>query len=192
MCSSTLPEMEIVYQIDRNDRLCEVGGSWTRFAQANNGDSVMPERVLGRSLWDFISDNHVRELYRQILRRARAGHPARFDYRCDAPESRRLFRMTIRTVAGGNVEFMSRLLWQEARPRVDLLDHEMPASGPWVRVCSWCQKVSLPDGAWVPVEEAAEKLGFLGEEHTPRLTHGICPSCHSAMLEQLDSTVGQQ
>ena len=124
-------------------------------------------------------------------RRARAGHTVRFDYRCDAPECRRLFRMTIRALAGGTVEFDSRLLWQEPRPRVDMLDHGMPASGPWVRVCSWCQQVSLPNGDWAPVEEAAMKLGFLAEEHMPRLTHGICPPCRSSMLAQLDPLIGE-
>ena len=190
MSHSKSTEQEIVYLIDRNDRLSEVGGSWTQFAQANDCDAVMPDRVLGRPLWDFITDTHVRELYRRMIQRARDRHPVQFDYRCDAPECRRLFRMTIHALEEGSVEFVTRLLWQEPRPRVDMLDQKVPASGPWVRVCSWCEKVSLPNGVWAPVEEAAEKLGFLAEEHVPRLTHGICPPCHSSMLAQLEPMAG--
>ncbi|MEY3898612.1 MAG: hypothetical protein RLZZ214_4134 [Verrucomicrobiota bacterium] len=178
------PEQEVVYHIDGSDRLCEVSPAWTRFALSNDGAAVMPERVLGRSLWDFITDANVRELYRQIVQRVRSGYPARFDYRCDAPEWRRKFRMTIRLTAGGTVEFLSQLHWKERRPRVDMLDVKMPRSDQWLRVCSWCQNVVLPDGSWGPVEEAVVQLSLLTQEAYPRLTHGICPPCHTGVIAQ--------
>jgi hypothetical protein len=180
------PEQDIVYHIDDNDRLCEVNEAWRQFALANDGAAVMPERVLGRAIWDFIGDANVRELYRQLLHRVRSGHPAKFDYRCDAPEWRRRFRMVIRAAADGTVEFLSQLHWQEQRPRVGMIDLNMPRSVHWVRVCGWCQNIAVPGGGWVPVEEAMERLEVLAEEALPRLTHGICPSCHSCMMAQLE------
>lgn len=183
-------EEELVYHIDDKDRLCELSAAWTQFALANDGAAVMPERVLGRPLWDFIGDDHVCELYRRMVKRARAGYPAQFDYRCDAPEWRRRFRMTIRAGEDGAVVFLSQLRWQEQRPQVDMLDANMPRSGNWVRVCGWCQNVALPDGSWVPVEAAVAQLDLLAEEALPRLTHGICPPCHSGMMAQLTPADG--
>jgi len=187
---STSPKQELVYRIDGKDRLCEVNAVWTRFALANDGEAVMPDRVLGRPLWDFIEDANVRELYRQMVHRVRAGYPAQFDYRCDAPERRRRFWMIIRAAADGTVEFLSQLRWEEKRPRVDMLDVNIPRSGFWVRVCGWCQNIALPDGSWVPVEAAVEQMELLAEEEYPKLTHGICPPCHSGMMAQLTPVAG--
>jgi hypothetical protein len=186
----TSPEQEIVYHIDGSDRLCEVSAAWAQFALANDGAALMPDRVLGRLLWDFIEDTNLRELYRQMIQRVRSGYPVRFDYRCDAPEWRRQFRMTIRTAADGTVEFLSQLRWKEQRPRVDMLDVKMPRSEHWVRVCGWCQNVALPEGNWLPVEVVVEQLGLLAGEALPKLTHGICPPCQSGVIAQLALAVG--
>jgi hypothetical protein len=190
MNHSTSRKQELIYHIDRSDRLCELDAAWTRFALANDGAAVMPERVLGRPLWDFIGDAHVRELYRQMVQRVRSGYPVSFDYRCDAPEWRRRFRMTIRTAPGATVEFLSQLRWEELRPRVDMLDVNRTRSEHWVRVCGWCQNVSLRDESWGPVEAAVEQLGLLADEALPRLTHGICLPCHTGMMAQLAPAAG--
>lgn len=184
----TLPPHELIYHIDAADRLCGVNADWGRFALANNGTTVMPDQVLGRSLWDFIEDNAVRELYRQIIQRARSGHPAHFNYRCDAPDFRRQFRMTIRAAADSTVEFTSRLCWEHQRPRVNLIDLKTKRNKHWVRVCGWCQNIALPDGTWMVVEEAVRQLGLMAKETPPILTHGICPPCHSAMMAQMTPT----
>ena len=181
-------EQELIYHIDGSDRICAVGADWAEFALANDGTAALPEKVLGRSLWDFIEDANVRELYRQIVLRVRSGYPAQFEYRCDAPEWRRRFRMTIRAGKDGTVEFLSQLIRAEPRPRVDMLDVKATRSEQWVSVCGWCQKVALPDQSWVSVEEAARHLGLLAEEALPKLTHGICPPCHLDMLTQLVPT----
>lgn len=181
-------KQDLIYSIDANDRLCSLSEDWEQCAMANDGASVLSECVFGRSLWDFIEDTAVRELYRQMVHRARSGHPAQFKYRCDAPEWRRQFRMTICTRADGKVEFLSQLIWEEQRPRVDILDVKIPRNEQWVRVCSWCQNIALPDGSWVSVEEAVEEMGIMAEETLPRLTHGICPPCYSGMMEQFSSS----
>ena len=183
-------KQDFVYHIDEQDRLCEFNAAWSQFALANDGAAVMPDQVLGRTLWDFIEDTSVRELYRQLVHRARAGHPARFDYRCDAPMWRRRFRMSIRKMANGTVKFSSRLQWEEERPQVDMLVAGAPRGEHWVRVCGWCQNVALPDGRWVPVEAAVKRMGLMAEEEFPRLTHGICPPCHSGVLAQLPPEAG--
>lgn len=184
------PQFHVLYRIDAEDRICDVNAAWTYFAKENEGEILARERVLGQPLWDHICDSTTVELYRQMVKRAREGHTVKFHYRCDAPDRRRLFRMTITPVGGGRIEFESRLRREEVRPRVPLLDRqEQNRSQELVRICSWCEKAALPDGRWVPVEEAVEAMQLMQRERLPGLTHGICEHCKVRMLRQIERTV---
>ncbi|MCW5547770.1 MAG: hypothetical protein KIT44_02305 [Opitutaceae bacterium] len=190
MSAEVSPPLSVLYQIDAEDRICHVNETWEDFAQENAGQALICARVLGQSLWDQICDATTRELYRQMVKRAREGHTVRFHYRCDAPDRRRLFRMTITPVGAGVVEFVSQLRREEVRPKVMLLDRlEQNRSEELVRICSWCEKAALPDGRWVPVEEGVEAMKLMQRERLPGLTHGICEHCKVRMLRQIERTV---
>lgn len=169
----------LVYRIDANDRISHVNEAWSEFARDNQGESLMPQHVIGQKLFDSTTDITVRELYLQMLRRVRAGTPVRFRYRCDAPDRRRTFEMVIHALTGDTVEFVSTLEHEELRPKVDVLEAGRPRDDRVLRVCSWCQKVALPDKSWVPVERAVDILHLLEALTFPRLTHGICESCRA-------------
>ena len=171
----------LIYRIDAGGRISYVNSVWSDFALKNQGESVLPERVLGTRLLEAVTDRTVREMYQWMIRRAREGVPARFCYRCDAPDKRRTFEMSIRQIADGQVEFASTLLHEEARPAVALLETTAQREERMLRVCSWCQKVALPDGAWVPVEEAVNTLRLMEAERVPHITHGICGGCKTEM-----------
>jgi len=149
----------------------------------------LPEHVLGQDLLRSVADQTVRELYVRMIRRARAGTPVRFHYRCDAPDRRRMFEMKIHLVAGGEVEFVSTLRYENPRAPVALLEPGRLRDDRLLLVCSWCQMVALPDKTWVPVESAVETLHLLEAETFPRLTHGICESC-LAKWEQESGVTG--
>ncbi len=171
----------LIYRIDVGGRITYVNPVWNDFALKNQGEAVLPERVLGTKLLAAVADRTVRELYLWMIRRAREGVPARFCYRCDAPDRRRTFEMNIYLVANGQVEFASTLLHEEPRPAVALLETGAQREERMLRVCSWCQKVALPDGAWVPVEEAVNALHLMEAERVPLITHGICDACKAEM-----------
>lgn len=187
MSESVPPQTVLHYRIDDADRITSVGGAWCGFAQENEGGRVKPENVIGRPLWDFICDATTIELYRQMVKRARAGQVVKFHYRCDAPERRRLFRMTIAPVPPAEIEFVSALRREEVRPKVMLLDAELRnRSEEFVRICSWCEKAALPDGRWAPLEVVVEVQGLLQKERMPSLTHGICEHCKQRLLRQMN------
>ena len=129
---------------------------WTSFALANGGEKVLPDRILGRDLWSQISDNSVREIYRMIMRRARAGNTIRFRYRCDSAIFRRTFEMTVRPGPNSAVEFQSELVVEEPRARMNLFEEAQARDDRVVRVCSWCQRVATDERRWVEVEDAVE------------------------------------
>jgi hypothetical protein len=175
------PTEPLIYRIDAAGRITYVNSTWTDFALKNHGEAVLPERILGCRLLDSVGGSTVRTLYKAMIKRAHAGQPVTFSYRCDAPDKRRLFAMNIRARPDGELEFASTLLWEESRVPVAFLERAQARDERMLVVCSWCEKVALPEGNWVPVEEAVTTLRLLETERMPAITHGICPACQAAM-----------
>jgi hypothetical protein len=173
-----------VHRIDPADRISFVNGAWLDFA-AENGWETTPDRVLGSPLMPQISDAETRHIYRVLIERARAsGRATRFCYRCDSPGFRRFMEMRVRGAGRGQVEFCSRVLRLEQRPRIDLLDGaRRDRSGAFLTICSWC-KALCTDGVWVELEEGLRRTGILTRARLPRISHGICPTCCARMLRK--------
>lgn len=180
--------LNLVYRIDRSDRICAVNEAWRKFALENDGAEIVAEKIIGADLWSCIADASTCELYRRLTARVRGGQPVQFQYRCDAPAVRRTFRMTIEARLDGEVEFASELLKSETRPAVALLDRRTPRNETFVRICSWCQLVAVDREEWVPVEEAVERLRLFEAETLPALTHGMCAACGEKFLGLLKSS----
>ena len=53
---------EILYRLNDRDEIVFVNDVWSEFATANDGRHLVPSQVLGRSLWDFITDLTTRQL----------------------------------------------------------------------------------------------------------------------------------
>lgn len=176
----------LVYRIDGANRITWVNETWNEFARANNGEALLPGAVIGLDLFASLSDPTVRELYAAMIRQVRAGGKVRFDYRCDAPDKRRTFTMEIRSRPDAEVEFVSTLRREESRSSITLLEPETPRDDErFIRMCSWCQDVSLPSGAWVPVEEAVRQLNFMEVDRLPRITHTMCQPCYLRVMSDL-------
>ncbi len=172
----------LVYRIDAANRIVWVNEAWSEFARANHGESVMPAQILGHDLLTSFADGTVRQLYANMIQHVRTGRTVRFDYRCDAPDKRRTFTMEIRPRPDGEVEFLSSLRHETPRAPVVLLKPGMPRDKErFIRLCGWCQCVAMPDGRWLPVEEAVVELHLLEVAVLPRITHGMCPACHERM-----------
>lgn len=173
-------QQEVVYRIDSGDGIVFVSDQWDRFAANNAGDNVRSTEVLGHSLWDYIGDMTTQQIYRQIIKRSREGIEVGFTLRCDSPDCRRVLRMDIRQTDDGTVEFRSRVISEEPRPAVSLLDSRQPRTDDLISVCSWCERV-LVDGRWVSVEDAITALGLFQQDELPALTHGMCQDCSESM-----------
>jgi hypothetical protein len=177
----------IRYWIDAQDRVIRVNDEWARFAAENDGETVGPATgIVGQTLWSFIDDPTLCNLYREMVLLARIGRPIVFGFRCDAPCFRRVFQMRISGGTGGEVEFASTLESEEAREAVSLLDCRQPRNDRFLRMCSWCQRVET-DSRWLPVEEAVMALGLMSGHTLPAITHGICDECHARMMAEIST-----
>lgn len=176
------------YTIDAHDRLIRVNAAWHDFALANDSPGLASDRVLGRTLWDCITAAEVRLIYRELCQRARhRGTPLTLPFRCDAPDRRRLMRLTIRPLSRsdqrGFLEFRAELDEEQPRHPVDVL-YGQRTDGGLLRMCSWCKRVDL--GQWLELEEAVAGRGIMLSPSLPRITHGMCPDCERSLSAELD------
>ena len=172
--------MGISYQLNELDEIVCVSQGWTRFALANDAPDLVPERVLNRPLWDFITDLTTEQLYRQILERVRSGQAARFSFRCDASDRQRFMEMSVTALEHRGVRFETRTLRSVNRPAQSLLDRYAPKADDLLRICGWCKSVEV-GGGWKEVAEAVELLRLFERVRLPQLTHGICSGCYARL-----------
>jgi hypothetical protein len=178
-------DANIVYRLNSQDEFIYINEEWTNFAIANDASDLLREHVLFRPLWDFISDETTKQLYREILLLVRAGRSTTFTFRCDAPEYRRQMEMTIISLGDGVVQFEISSLQVEKRLRQGLLDRSAPRADNLLRICGWCNRVDVDGGKWLEIDEAVTALNLFEREVLPLLTHGICGACLKSMRETI-------
>ena len=183
------------HRIDSEDRFTCVDEDWVLFARENWIDGFAESDILDRSLWDYISGEGTRYLWKIILERVRSGDfSVNLPYRCDSPGCRRYMNMEVVPVSGRAVEMLNRILRVEPREPVPLLDVCASRSERLLSVCSWCKKVRV-EGAgetenvvrWLEVEDAVSVLGIFDPEFLPELSHEVCEECYDRIIRELEN-----
>lgn len=181
---------QVVYSVDSADRIAAVNRGWVEFARANHGGLLLPPGILGRHIWELVADETTQQIYRALFSRVRRGlGPIQFAFRCDAPDRRRLLRMTVRADTEGGVRCEVQPLVDQPRVEVPLLQPADPDPDPGqlLRVCGWCKRVATGEGTWLEVEDAVRALRLFEAPVLPQITHGICPDCFEAMSKLIDA-----
>lgn len=184
----------VSYVVGRDGVLLACGRrNWAGFARENGGDRIVdPGSVIGRPILDFVDGEDVLAAYRGYMASLFAGtvEAVAFEFRCDAPDTRRDLWMTIRPLeSGGRVDsllFQTITLRHLPRPPVSLFDFETlrahvmgRMSLPIVKMCAYCARVtSSAEEAGEPEWMAAEDYYRKGGTSEVRLSHGICDTCH--------------
>ena len=168
------------YRIDADDVIRDVDAEWLEFAELNDTPDLSRERVVGRSLWDFIAGAEVEHLFRMIFERCRErSSGARVPFRCDSPTRIRRMILAVEPRPNRGLEVTSVLLGAEDRDYVSLLDASVHRSEELLFICSWCKRIELPDDGWTEVEPGVRKLDLFGATALPQLSHSICPECEA-------------
>jgi hypothetical protein len=178
---------DLEYCVNAEDQISSVNEEWLTFAEANEGRTLLPPGILGRSLWDFIGDMETQHIYDVLHRRVRAlGMPVRLSFRCDGPERRRLLQLDILPQRDEELLYRVRTLKEEFRALVPLLDPQRPREESFVTMCGWCKRVAVSPRKWLEVEEAVAALAFFDEPRPPQLTHGVCEECGESLSDILE------
>lgn len=169
---------EVVYAVDARDLISRVSESWVRFAEHNGAPELTREAVVGRSVWEFIAGIETRHLHALVFEHVRrTGESVRLALRCDAPDRRRDLELETRLLGKGSLELTGRVLREEPRDPVDLLDASAARAPSPLAICGWCKRVEVQRGVWLEIESARGRLGVSGGSRLPALTHVTCRDC---------------
>jgi hypothetical protein len=172
-------ESLVAVRLDVGDKVVFASEDWLPFAGGDNRP-LTEGQVLGRPFSEFAPDRAFVPLYELVFRRVRRTRQAiRVPFTYDSNDERRHMEMEVLPLEGGGLECRYHTLLVQ---RQGSEANSKRAQGQeLLTLCSWCKKVRLPEGHWVEVDTAAQRLEFfLGE--APQLTHGICPPCRLALL----------
>lgn len=171
---------EIFYRLDDDDCITEVGGDWLSSIRIGNAANLTPEKVIGRSLWVFVRDRSLRDIYKRLFSQVRSSRkPVSFPYRCDSPEARRYMSMTIKPLADAHVEVYNQLLREELRNQpIRVL--AAAAGQKAIPRCSVCNQFRI-DGQWFEVVDAVAEGLALDHDLPVQVIHGFCESCKQSL-----------
>lgn len=165
------------YRIDADNRIAWVSNEWLEFARDNDASELSRDRVVGQPLFSFIWGSETEYLYYLLLDQVRLRSRAvEVPFRCDSPTHRRSMSLRLRPLEKEAVSFEGRLLWEEPRTQVFLLDPAVARSDAILKICAWCKKIDV-EGEWLEVEEAVDRLSLFQSPRLPRQHHGVCPGC---------------
>ncbi len=174
------------YLVDRDCLIVSVDSNFKTFALENEAPELAQHSLIGKSLFAFLCDSNTEELYRQLIERVRSeGRPVKVPFRCDSPTERRYMELRISPGENGLLQFCSSMKRIEPRESVALLEPDSPRSDEVLLQCSWCKKVDV-GGDWLEVEAAVNRLELFNRSLLPELSHGICASCKSRVMADLD------
>jgi hypothetical protein len=181
----------ISYAVDADDRIVAVGRrGWNRFAIENGGGEPRADDMIGRHLFDFVSDPELRQAYRNLAEIIiSTGEPAVIAARWNDPgAAAREVRLSIGRLQlrhnGPGLLFQVQVTCETAPPCVETFDFtallsvlKQGSDLPIVTMCSYCRQLRRPGSSdeddWIPVEE----YYGLGGSSRVRISHGVCADC---------------
>lgn len=166
------------YRVDSKDRITWVSPRWLAFAQENGAPELTEQRVVGRSLWEYVDGDATRAVYEKLHRQVRQqGEPVVVPFRCDSPSLRREMQLTIRSEHEGLLLYESAIVMSAPCSPVNVLDLSLPRSLSFLTMCSCCKRVLIEPDGWLEISDASVRLKVLDTPRPPQLAYDVCPAC---------------
>jgi hypothetical protein len=170
----------VVYTIDAEDRICEIGEGWQRAATIGAAaDALAPRRVLGRPVAEFIMSAATVMYYQTVFRLCRLrGEAVSREYRCDSTTHKRFMLVTMTPEPDDRITLEHVTLREEPlRHPVEIHDQEanldhVAAPELWRR-CSMCNRLQPGGrGDWLEPDEVAHARPV-----RLLVIHAVCKEC---------------
>jgi hypothetical protein len=177
-----------IYVLDSNDIIVHISDNWTAFAEKNQaGNSCSADKVLNRPIWQFISGEETKHLYEIIMNKVRENNiEVNLPFRCDSPDKRRYLELHIAPANDGWLEFTSKVVREEGRKTVELLDSSIPRSSNTIKMCCMCKQIRLPEGLWLEAEDAIAELRLFDRQNLPAISHVHCSTCFEMAMAEIN------
>ncbi|MEQ1761168.1 MAG: hypothetical protein ABL986_22905 [Vicinamibacterales bacterium] len=171
----------VVYVLDENDRLAQVGATWDRAALENGAPKLCAASALGTSLWLYIGDATTVELYQLILARVRTGRLASVPFDGSGAGIQREMRLHLRSLPAGHVECTSTIVREHGHAPVQTPDVNTMVP---LTVCSWCGRMRV-EGEWRDVDVAVGALRVFLRATPSVISHGACHACAARLTDDV-------
>jgi hypothetical protein len=188
----------VAYIIDRAGVIVALSQHANRHEPGSSGHWTNPI-VRGRLIYDSISGDQVRDLYRELHEAVwscrRPG--VSFFYRCDAPGAERLMHMSMRLIQDeqDKAGILYHSILVNEVPRIPLplfasqmrMSHTIGAGGrPIIVMCAFCQDVGWPPNRGTTPEEwiGAAEYYRRGGGSDVLISHGACELCVERVLNE--------
>ncbi len=177
-------ESSAVYGLSAGLQLTYLNPGWFRFADANDGQTVIERFPLGASVARVVPEPLV-AFYRKGLEQAQLQRgPWEHRYECSSPDVRRVFRMRVMALRRGGFLVINGLEISEGHPagdapfeRQDYTDYkDYKDRNGFIVMCSHCRRTRRLPAA----PSTAERWDFvpsLLERPNPDISHGLCGPC---------------
>ena len=192
----------VAYVCDADGRLLAYNRvAWQRAALQGGAPELADDATLQDCrIYDCICDDETRRVYRRLVEQllGRKEDCARFFFRNDSPTCRREMLMTMTCIELGHrargVLYQSVEISSIPRPALGLLRmrtvDDAYTALPLLRMCSYCENVSLGDGGPMSHWLSPKAYYRAGGAEAVRLTHGICPPCYRRVVRSQRPAAG--
>jgi hypothetical protein len=86
-------------------------------------------------------------------------------------------QLAIESGEGSELRLGGRLLRDQVRPHLKLLDRLVTRSSDPLPICSVCLRVQVYGTTWVEAKEAVERLDLFASPELPPLDYRVCADC---------------
>jgi len=175
------------YLIDKNDIILEVNQEWNDFVKANQIEDIDATKIVGQSLWKYISHTGVLLLYEMVLKRARETQKKIIlPFRCDSPSLRRFMQIEITPLQNDEIAFETQLLRSQSRAAILFSEYNEKSNAPLLHICSWCNHFKVSENEWVEIEEGIKKFNLFSLDPLPMITHDLCKFCFEKVINKIN------
>lgn len=161
----------LYYVLDAFDRISDVGGAWGENASPQDQTKISKDLILGCGMRDFVHGSEVIAFLNTLFFWCRfENRTYETLYRCDSPDTPRLFRMTIEPLADEHLMVEHRLISESKRIVPAPGETNAKFFGP---KCSICCRYNIGSD-WVD-----PFAGIPGEYK--ETDHVFCPECRGRL-----------
>ncbi len=162
----------VYYILDSFDRIADVSDTWGETAPESDQSKSLKNSVVGGGLRDFVKGDEVIGFLNTLFFWCRFENRVYETlYRCDGPDTPRLFRMIVQPRPDEHILVEHRLISQTQRPS---MGRAAPFFGP---KCSICCRYNI-DSVWVDPFTSAR-----GDYQVTE--HVFCPDCRDRLSSGL-------
>jgi hypothetical protein len=179
------------YRLSADGVVLSLGDDWLRFARENGAPELTRDSVIGHSVWEYVAGESTRELYEMMFLRVLDREKLLvLPFRCDSPDRFRFMTLSIEPAQDHTLQLSGRLVRDQARPYLKLLDRLVTRSTDPLGTCSVCLRVKLFEETWVETEEAVERLKLFDSAQLPPLDYRVCPDCAAFATGSIETARG--